>query len=225
MGTQSRVRCAAMSNPLRAMLQYEEKLKRELRAKDKWAHRYGTEPPKECPDLMSASVSICVLGHPLNEDGTCSDILRRRLERAYENWRLSRNSTVMILCDVDASMFPGAAAATPEMKRVLTEEFDVPDEQLFVRPSGLTTMEQSHDVSKLLSGPPKSPIGVIKLITSDFNIVRARRCFGYSMKIYVSDEEVPSALGHEDMMFMLDEEHRINHQYRVDGLYDATCRP
>jgi len=86
----------------------------------------------------------------------------------------------------------------------------------------------ARDLSLYLSGAhtgTKSPICVVKLVTSDFNIIRARRCFGFQMKIYVSEEEVPSGLGSEDMMYMLDEEHRINHDYRKSGLYDAAARP
>jgi len=218
-------------NPNRAMLQYEEKLRREANGKAKWTNRYYTAPAVELPTLMTASIAICILGHPLEKDGSLSEILKRRLDRAFENWRLSRNSTVMILCGPDKSMFPGAAPAISAMKQYLNDTYEVPMPQMYGRPEGLTLLDMSKDVSTLLRGgsdpecPTKSPIGVVKLITSDFNIVRARRCFGYSMKIYVSDDEVPSGLGSEDMMFMLDEEHRINHQYRLQGLYDADKRP
>lgn len=218
------------ANPQRSMMQFEEKLKCEAKARVKWENRYYVAPKVDVPTLKTASVSICVLGHPLEPDGSMSDILLRRLERAYENWRLSRNSTVMVLCGPDESMFPGASpAAIDAMRDFLNSEYEVPMEQMYCRPSGLTLIEMASDVSSLLQGDgtpqDKSPIGVIKLITSDFNIVRARRCFGYAMKIYVSDDEVPSGLGSEDMMFMLDEEHRINHDYRKQGLYDADKRP
>jgi len=217
------------ANPQRAMMQFEESLRCEEKSRVRWQNRYYTPPEPDKPTIATASVSICVLGHPLQPDGSCSEILARRLERAHENWRLSQNSTVMILCGADASMFPGADDVTGAMRQILHEEYGVPTEQIYCRPNGLSCIEQAKDVSVLLQGDgtpaTKSPIGVIKLITSDFNIVRARRCFGYAMKIYVSDDEVPSGLGAEDMMFMLDEEHRINHEYRKQGLYDADRRP
>jgi len=130
------------------------------------------------------------------------------------------------------------------MTEFLTAEpYNVPVQLIYSRPEGQTCIEMAKDVSYFLSGRhselvdgvgggngkvgsgAKSPIGVIKLITSDFNIIRARRCFNFHMKIYTSDEEVPSGLGSEDMMFMLDEEHRINHLYRTTGQYDASARP
>jgi len=215
------------ANPNRSMLQYEEKLRNETRGLQKWQNKYHTEKPVPIPDLKTASVSICVLGHPLNPDGSCSDILLRRLERAYENWRLSQSSTVMIVCGVDESMFPRADPVTKVMQQVLHDEYGVPVEQVFCQPDGQTLMEMSKSVSKMLSGTcpaERSPIGVIKLITSDFNIVRARRCFSYAMKIYVSDDEVPSGLGAEDMMYLLDEEHRITREYRMQGCFDADKR-
>jgi len=219
---------ATMSaNPQRAMMQFDDKLKSEARSLQKWKARYHTEPEVPCPTLQTATVAICVLGHPLNPDGSCSEILAKRLERAAEHIRLTKNSTVMIICGADSSMFPGAAPVTKVMHRILSEEYDIPGEQIFCRPDGLTTKEMADDVGKLLKGTSKedrSPIGVMKLVTSDFNIVRARRCFAHSMHIYVSDDEVPSGLGNEDMIYMLDEEHRINKQYRSSGLYDADRR-
>ena len=162
-----------------------------------------------------------------------SDLLKKRLDAAYRNWRLSKDSTVIILCGADASMYPNSAPVCPTMVKYLTEEHGVPAPQIYARGEGLTCMEIAKDVSGFLSGRlpdpdtggQKSPIGVLKLITSDFNIIRARRCFAFHMKIYVADEEVPSGLGSEDMMFMLDEEHRINHYYRTSGQYDAAARP
>ena len=146
----------------------------------------------------------------------------------------------MIICGADNSMYPNSAPVCPAMTDFLTSEpYNIPPAQIYCRPEGLSCIDMAKDVSYFLAGRhpevvdgvgggdgslgsgTKSPIGVIKLITSDFNIIRARRCFQFHVKIYTADEEVPSGLGSEDMMFMLDEEHRINHFYRTSGQYDA----
>merc|ERR1711939_785169 len=216
------------ANPQRSMMQYEEKLRNETKGRTKWEKRYGEPAKNELPTLATASVCICVVGHPLEKDGTVGEILYRRLERGAANF--GGGSTVILLVDADASMYPGTPPVTAEMKRVLAEDFNIPADVIFCRPSGLNLLEQAKDVSLLLRGdlkdelPQKSPIGVIKILTSDFNIVRARRCFGYWMKIYVSDEEVPSGLSLEDIAYLMDEEHRINREYRAQGGYDADKR-
>ena len=64
----------------RDMLRYEEKLYREVKAVGKWVHRHGkgekvvrsgqiADVSVPLPTVMSASVSICVMGHPLEPDG------------------------------------------------------------------------------------------------------------------------------------------------------------
>ena len=73
----------------RDMLRYEEKLYREVKATHKWTNRHGTKNGMNkvvrsgqikdvevpLPTCGTASVAICVMGHPLDADGCATPTL------------------------------------------------------------------------------------------------------------------------------------------------------
>jgi len=163
------------------------------------------------------------MGHPLEADGTLNPLLVKRLERGAFHWGQSPTSTTIVLTGADESMYPGAShGVVTAMKEELVKNFNIPEEVIYIRPEGLTTYEQADDVASWLASPgegnPKSTASLLKLVTSDFNIVRAKRCFRKCFKMYISEDEVPSDMRGEELLFQLDREHHIVKEYRLAGL-------
>merc|ERR1712166_562933 len=211
-----------MSNPLRAMSQHEETIYRESKAVNKWRDRYGHPEPRPNAKSHTCSIAVVVCGHPLLPDGTIDPILEKRLERGAFHWSQCPTSTTVVLTSADMSMYPDAPNGTVQaMYDALVSRYNVPAEIVYMRPEGLSTYEQAEDVAGWLAGSGeqlKATCSLLKLVTSDFNIVRAKRCFRKTLKIYVSEDEVPSEMRGEDFLFQLDREHHLVREYRLQGL-------
>eukprot|EP00658_Telonema_sp_P-2_P084724 TRINITY_DN9487_c0_g1_i1.p1 TRINITY_DN9487_c0_g1~~TRINITY_DN9487_c0_g1_i1.p1 ORF type:complete len:214 (+),score=35.75 TRINITY_DN9487_c0_g1_i1:233-874(+) len=212
-----------MSNPLREMIQYEETVSRESKAVQKWQDRYGHPEPRPNAISHNCSIAVVVMGHPLLEDGTLDPILEARLERGTHHWSQCPTSTVMVLTGADTSMYPDAQQGVVQaMHDALVKKYNVPAEVIYSRPEGLSTFEQADDVARWLGSPlgdaNKAACSLLKLVTSDFNIVRAKRCFRKVFSIYISEDEVPSGMRGEDFLFQLDREHHLVREYRLAGL-------
>eukprot|EP00656_Telonema_subtile_P000181 TRINITY_DN10092_c0_g1_i2.p1 TRINITY_DN10092_c0_g1~~TRINITY_DN10092_c0_g1_i2.p1 ORF type:complete len:140 (+),score=35.27 TRINITY_DN10092_c0_g1_i2:94-513(+) len=131
-------------------------------------------------------------------------------------------STVVVVTGADRSMYPdGPDGVVQAMMQRLSSEYNVPEEVIYGRPEGLTTFEQADDIATWLGGSddqPKATCSLLKLVTSDFNIVRAKRCFRKVFKLYISEDEVPSEMRGDDFLFQLDREHHLVREYRLQGL-------
>lgn len=146
-------------------------------------------------------------------------ILRARVERGAEHWHASPTSTCVVCTSADSSMYPDSKPGVSEaIKDALVTEFNVPPEVVYTRPDGLTTYHQAEDLhSWLVLAEPKARCSLIKLVTSDFNIVRAKRCFRKLFSVYVSEDEVVSGMRGEELLFQMDREHHIVREYRLQG--------
>lgn len=100
-------------------------------------------------------------------------------------------------------------AATPTLTPSLIRQGAVLTES-----EGTSTIDQAHKVGVMLDG---SNIKILKLVTSEFHIIRAKRCFNKFFKGYVSDIPVSSGLDPVKMKEVVHKETELLEEYARRG--------
>merc|ERR1711934_74694 len=122
-------------------------------------------------------------------------MLVRRLDRGLVEWFNTQKNSVLVLT--------GEGTAHPMAE--LLSKHSVPPQAIYTETEGCNTLETAYKVAKMLLG---TNVKIVKLITSDFHAVRARKCFTKALngKVYLSDINVPSGLAPEELSIAVHKE-------------------
>jgi len=198
-----------------AAMRWREKMYREQKCTKKWTERYGPglgldengDRPEEkhrTPTLQEASVAIVIVGGTLSKGQEPADMLVIRMERGIAEWWNSQTNSLIITTGGESA----------DIMRKMLLDHGCPEQAVYTESEGRSTIEQAHNVAKLLQG---SNIKIIKLVTSEFHGIRAKRCFAKTFDGYISDICVSSGLKPPAMAAAVQKEMNLLEEYQRRG--------